>query len=53
MSGARAAGGAGLVAGSTLPFTGFSVFWVTLVAAGLLLAGLALVTAARPRRDKT
>jgi LPXTG-motif cell wall-anchored protein len=52
MSGARAAGGVGVVAGGTLPYTGFSTLWVSLVAAGLLLLGLVLMTAARrPRAD--
>jgi hypothetical protein len=40
------------VAGATLPFTGFSVFWVSLIAAAMLLFGLVLMTAAkRPRHD--
>jgi hypothetical protein len=52
MSGARAAGGAGVVATGTLPFTGLSVFWVSLIAAAMLLLGLVLMTAAkRPRSD--
>ena len=53
MSGARTVGGGGLVAGSTLPFTGFSLFWVTLIGAGLLLLGLLLLTVARPERDRS
>jgi hypothetical protein len=52
MSGAKAAGGAGVVASGTLPFTGLSVFWVSLIAAAMLLLGLVLMTAARrPRGD--
>ena len=47
MSGARTVGVAGAAVGGTLPFTGFSVFWVSLVAAGLLLLGLLLTIAAR------
>lgn len=52
MSGAKAAGGAGVVASGTLPFTGLSVFWVSLVAAAMLMLGLVLMTVARrPRSD--
>jgi hypothetical protein len=55
LSGAKAGGAAGAVAGSTLPFTGFSVFWFSLIAAGLLLLGLVVVIAARrrPARSKS
>jgi len=53
MSGARAVGGVGAVAGGTLPFTGFSVFWVSLAAAGFLLLGLVLMTLARRERSTT
>jgi hypothetical protein len=53
VSGARTVGGAGLVAGSTLPFTGLGLFWVTLIGAGLLLLGLVLMTVARPERDRS
>jgi len=53
VSGARAAGGVGLVGGSTLPFTGLNIFRVSLVAAGLLLLGLVLMTAARPDRKRS
>ena len=52
VSGARTVGGAGAVAGATLPFTGFSVLWMSVIAAGLLLLGLVLMTAARPERDR-
>ena len=52
LSGARALGGVGAVAAGTLPFTGLSVFWVSLIAASMLLLGLVLMTAAkRPRGD--
>lgn len=40
-------GVAGTVAGATLPFTGFSVFWVSIFASGLLLLGLVLTIAVR------
>ena len=45
ISGAKAAGGAGVVASGTLLFTGLSVFWASLIAAAMLLLGLLLKTA--------
>lgn len=46
-------GGAGTGSASTLPFTGADVVLLTLIGAGALAAGAAMVTAGRRRRTAT
>ena len=48
MSGVRATGVAGVVASATLPFTGLTLFWVTLAAAGTLLVAGTVLWLTRP-----
>jgi hypothetical protein len=50
VSGVRTTGVAGAVTASTLPFTGLSLFWVTLAAAGILLLAGAALWLARPAK---
>jgi hypothetical protein len=53
VSGVRATGVAGAVTATTLPFTGLSLFWVTLAGAGILLLAGTMLWLTRPGKRRS